>query len=387
MTPAARYGAAIEILDGLAKGGAAEQHLTRWARGARFAGSKDRAAVRDIVFDVLRRKESCAWLGGGTSGRTLVLGLLRGQDVDPNTVFTGHGYAPQPLEAAEIATPDPALMPQPAALDMPDWLLPAFEAQLGEQTPQVLAALRERAPIGIRTNLRRITSAELQARLAEKSVDLTPHPAADGAFTAPAGTRGLANTLAYQDGLFELQDPGSQGLVSRLPISENQRVLDYCSGGGGKALAMLARADLNLVAHDISTARMADLPKRAARAGVRLTIAEPDQIDGQFDGIVCDVPCSGSGAWRRAAQARWDLTPERFAELQVLQRDILSKCVGYLKPGGWLAYMTCSLFEAENATQSAWFLEHFPQFASETEWSTTPLEGTDGFYLHVFRAK
>ena len=386
MTPAARYGAAIEILDAIAAGTPAEQQLTRWARGARYAGSKDRAAVRDIVFDVLRRRASCAWLGGGGTGRALVLGLLRGQGADPAAVFTGQGHAPDPLEPSEQSAPDLFDAPREVQLDLPTWALSALDADHGAAATAIAAALRDRAPVGLRTSLRHGTRADLIATLKGLGHEATPHDAAPGALVLPSGTRGLHLSEAYLSGQFELQDPGSQGLVSRCPAQPGTRVLDYCAGGGGKALALADARDLDITAHDIEPKRMKDLPERARRAGVTIQIAENVPKDARFDGIICDVPCSGSGAWRRAPEARWRTTPEQVQTLCATQASIVDDCVPMLVPGGWLAYMTCSLFAAENEDQAASILARHPHLRTEATWSTTPLDGTDGFYLHVFRA-
>ena len=386
MTPAARYGAAIEILDAITAGTPAEQQLTRWARGARYAGSKDRAAVRDIVFDVLRRRASSAWLGGGETGRALVLGLLRGQGADPEAVFTGQGHAPTPLEPSEHASPALSDAPRAVQLDLADWALGALDRDHGDAATAIAEALRDRAPVGLRTSLRHGTRDDLIATLLASGHDATPHDAAPGALVLPSGTRGLHLTEAYLSGQFELQDPGSQGLVARCPAHSGTRILDYCAGGGGKALALADAHELDITAHDIEPKRMKDLPERARRAGVSIQIAEEIPSDAQFDGIICDVPCTGSGAWRRAPDARWRTTPEQLQALCTTQAEIVDECVPMLAPGGWLAYMTCSLFAAENDDQAAAILVRHPHLSSEVVWSTTPLDGTDGFYLHVFRA-
>lgn len=386
MTPAARYGAAIEILDAINSGTPAEQQLTRWARGARYAGSKDRAAVRDIVFDVLRRRASSAFLGGGDTGRALVLGLLRGQGADLDAVFTGQGHAPNPLDPAEHVSSDLADAPRDVQLDLPEWVLNALDADHGDDATGIAKALRDRAPVGLRASLRHGTREQLTTTLKALGHDAIPHDAAPGALVLPSGTRGLHLTEAYLSGLFELQDPGSQGLVARCPAQPGTRILDYCAGGGGKALALADAYDLDITAHDADPRRMKDLPERARRAGVSVQIAEQVPSEAQFAGIICDVPCSGSGAWRRAPEARWRSPPEQLETLCATQAQIVDDCVRMLAPGGWLAYMTCSLFVAENADQAAAILARHPHLSTEATWSTTPLNGTDGFYLHVFRA-
>ena len=165
MTPAARVQAAIEILDAIGSGDPAERALTRWARSSRYAGSKDRAAVRNHVFDVLRRRRSSAALGGAETGRGLMLGLLRGDGIDPGEVFGATPHAPPPLSEAERATGrDPE--PGAEALDLPDWLWSAFQDSLGETAEATAEALRHRAPVHLRVNLARTSVADAQAALA-----------------------------------------------------------------------------------------------------------------------------------------------------------------------------------------------------------------------------
>ena len=145
MTPAARAAAAIAVLDRWLAGVPAEQALTNWGRASRYAGSGDRHAVRDIVFDAIRCRRSLAQRGGAETGRGLILGGIRDRGEDPSAVFTGQGHAPAPLETLEIADPGPA--GGLAALDCPDWLGPVLQDALGADFAPVMAALRHRAPV------------------------------------------------------------------------------------------------------------------------------------------------------------------------------------------------------------------------------------------------
>ena len=384
MTPGARIQAAIDVLDRVLRGGAAERELTAWARGARYAGSKDRAAVRDHVFDALRRLRSANWDGGGgdiptgeIDARVAMAGLLRGQGKDPSTFFTGEGYAPAP-----IVLPDaPGEAPEGVRLDMPDWLLPRFRAALGEDRDAVLGAMRDRADVVLRANAARITRDDLIDALRAGGWDAQPHPLAPDAVRVPAGARGLAASPLFDDGLFEFQDAGSQALVEVLPATPG-RVLDLCAGGGGKALALAAKG-LRVLAHDVDPRRMQDLPARAARAGVVIERVETPDSHGPYDGVVADVPCSGSGSWRRAPEAKWRLTAERLAELTNSQALILDRALSLVRPGGWVAYMTCSMLDEENAGPVAKVLSNRPDAKVIRTWSCTPLDDADGFGLHL----
>ncbi|WP_297537338.1 RsmB/NOP family class I SAM-dependent RNA methyltransferase [Roseovarius sp.] len=380
MTPGARVSAAIEVLDRIRAGEPAEKALTNWARGARYAGSKDRAALRDHVFSVLRCWRSCAARGGGADGRALMLGSLRGQGIDPDEIFTGEGHAPARLTETErvAGVPDKA-----AARDLPDWLWPQFEASLGPTAEAAAAALRLRAPIMLRVNARRATREAALARLAAEGVVAQPVDIAKTALQVLEGERKITTSQCYADGWIELQDGSSQAAMEVLDVPEGARVLDYCAGGGGKALALAARVDGAFFAHDAAPQRMRDLPVRAARAGAEVRLVT--QPEGSFDVVLCDAPCSGSGTWRRSPEAKWALTPTRLTELTEIQRQILSKAASLVAPGGLLAYATCSVLDAENQEVISRFSRDHPEWALQGAQRWPISEAGDGFYLAQLR--
>ena len=382
MQPAARIAAAAEILDLVLRGEAAEKALTTWARNARFAGSKDRAAVRDHVFDALRCLTSFAALGGADTGRGVMIGLLRAEGRDPAEVFTGEGHAPAPLTEEEQAAG--ALPEDPAQRhDIPGWIWDDFTASLGEDALAVAERLRSRAPVQIRVNRRLTSRAALQAELADEGITATPLELAKGALEVTTGARKLQRTAAFEDGRFEMQDAGSQAICEAVPLADGMRVLDYCAGGGGKSLALGARAELKLYAHDAAPQRMKDLPARARRAGLWVTLVDTDRLadHAPYDLVFCDVPCSGSGAWRRAPEGKWRLTRARLDEILGIQAQILDEAAPLVAPGGRLAYATCSLLDAENSAQVAAFLDRTPGWRQDSERRLTPLDGGDGFYV------
>lgn len=392
MIPAARLAAAIDILDRTLSGQPAEQALTNWARANRFAGSGDRAAIRDHVYDALRCRGSFAMLGGVggggvPSGRRLILGLARAQGLDLAALFSGERFAPAPLDAAEqrhLAAPAP---PEAELIraDWPDWLWPPLLAALGARAPEVAARMRGRAPVTLRVNLARTSREAARAALAAEGILAAPHPLAQSALEVSAGARGIARAAAYLDGRVELQDAASQAAVEMLPLEGVERVLDYCAGGGGKALAIAARAPaIQVTAHDVDAARMRDIAPRAARAGVRIAQRLPGSDLGRHDLVVVDAPCSGSGTWRRTPEAKWRLTPARLAELTALQAAILPRAAACLRPGGCLAWFTCSLFSAENEEQVQAFIDK-SGFVLETSRRFDPTEGGDGFFAAILR--
>ncbi|MDC0737274.1 RsmB/NOP family class I SAM-dependent RNA methyltransferase [Cognatishimia sp. SS12] len=383
MTPAARVQTAIELLDDILDGAPAERCLTGWARGARFAGSKDRAAIRDHVYDVLRQRRSLAALGGGETGRALMLGLLRQQGVDPEQIFTGLAYAPTELTEAERAQAAAA----DDVIDMPAWLIPQLEASLGGDFAPVMAAMKQRAPVILRANLRKANRDAALAALAAEGILGTAHAASPTAIEITEGARKIRNSAAYRDGLIELQDAASQAAIDLLPLRDDMRVLDYCAGGGGKLLAMAGRSKAAFFAHDAIAVRLRDLPARAKRAGVNATVCDTGTLKGQqFDLVFCDVPCSGSGTWRRDPDAKWRFAREDLDAVTALQAEIMDEAAALVAPGGALAYATCSLLDAENVLQIKRFLATHPgwQLAYEQRW--TPLEGCDGFFTALLRA-
>lgn len=381
MTPAARYAAAIDILDRIQSGEVAERALTNWARSHRFAGSKDRAAIRDHVFDVLRCKASAALAGGGAGGRALVAGSLRLQGVDPATIFTGEGFAPDPLSEAERAALPHALPDDIAQLDWPDWLRDQLASDLGADFDAISEAMRARAPVFLRVNLAKTDRDRAIAALAKDGIEATPHPLAATALELGAGARRIQQAAAYKDGLVELQDAASQAAIASVPLGPGERVLDYCAGGGGKALALAAACPEALIAaHDIDAGRMRDLPARAKRAGAKVSLRAPGDPGTGYDLVLVDAPCSGSGTWRRTPDAKWRLSAARLSELVALQSEILDAARGFVAPGGRLVYMTCSLLTVENGAQIANFaMRHGCEVLSQRQ--ITPLSGGDGFFV------
>ncbi|MEY4984604.1 MAG: hypothetical protein RIR62_2870 [Pseudomonadota bacterium] len=377
MTPAARAAAAIGVLDTILAGQPAEQALTNWGRANRYAGSSDRAALRDLVFDALRCRRSFAALGGAMTGRGLILGGLRAAGLDPAAVFADDRYAPPPPDAADA----PRAPEGDEALDVPDWLAPRLKDSLGPDYTPVMQAMRQRAPVFLRVNPLRATRAAAIAALAADGVEARPHPLAAGALEVLGGARRIQQGAAYLDGLVELQDASSQAVVEALPLRDGQRVLDLCAGGGGKTLAMAGRARVALFAHDADPRRMRDLPARAARAGAAVKITEKPEKTGPYDLILTDVPCSGSGSWRRDPEGKWRLTAARLDELLAIQSGVMDRAAGMLRAGGVLAYATCSLLRDENGAQVAAFLARNAGWHCTAQHRLTPLTGGDGFFL------
>ncbi|MCB2116806.1 MAG: RsmB/NOP family class I SAM-dependent RNA methyltransferase [Rhodobacteraceae bacterium] len=392
MRPEARVAAAIEILDGVLADQAAEAALIRWSRANRFAGSGDRAAVRDLVFSALRCRGSCLALSGQAdlTGRALMIGHAVASGARPDVIFTGEGYAPAPLsgdERAALASVTRLTEAELVRLDVPGWLLPALEEALGPRAGDSLAAMRCRAPVYLRVNAGRSNPSSALKALSAEGIVARPVEAEPLALEVTGNAGRIRTSAAYLGGLVEVQDLSPQSAIAGLPLAGVRDALDYCAGGGGKALALAARGVGRIVAHDIAPGRMADLPDRAARAGARIAVADGQALRGQvFDLVLLDVPCSGSGTWRRDPDAKWRLTPARLETLLATQAAILDAAPQYVRAGGAIAYMTCSLLEAENGARVARFLAAHPAWTLTSERRFTPDTGGDGLYVaHLTR--
>ncbi|WP_371345526.1 RsmB/NOP family class I SAM-dependent RNA methyltransferase [Ancylobacter sp. IITR112] len=386
MTPAARLSAAIEVIGTiLAERRPAADVLKEWGRSHRFAGSGDRAAVASIVYDTLRRRASSAWIMGERVGeetpRGLVLGMLklaRGLDVDAIAALCdGSRFAPAPLSdeerqrLSEVSLDD---APAPVRGDYPEWLEAPLAAVFGDTRAEEGAALAERAPLDLRVN-------SLKGDV-EKARELVGHlEPAPGAWSplalrialeADGKAPPLTSEPAYLKGLVEIQDEGSQIAAILAAPPRGGQVLDLCAGGGGKTLELAALMDGagQLYAYDDDLRRLAPIHERVQRAGahnvqVRSPRGKADVLEdlaGRMDLVLVDAPCTGTGTWRRNPDAKWRMRPGALAERVKEQAAILDTAAAYVKPGGRLAYVTCSLLDEENTEQVRAFLDRHPAF-------------------------
>ena len=380
MTPAARVAAAIEVLDLIFDGSTPEKSLTGWGRRHRFAGSKDRAAIRDHVFQALRCRSSYSWLGGAETGRGVMIGAMRAAG-QVDEMFSGIAHAPRVIEDGEESRPleDAGRASQN---DMPAWLLPHFDDALGTNSDSAMKILKTRAGVFLRVNAARTNTMDMIDVLSRDGITALLVDNIKDALQVIENERRISQTNAYLTGLIELQDASSQYAMLALGLTAGQRVLDFCAGGGGKSLAMTALG-ANVTAYDIDPQRMIDLSPRADRAGVVIkTISKDDlQMLVPFDFVLVDAPCSGSGTWRRTPMAKWDLTPERLLELTQIQDDVLARAARLVGADGILAYATCSIFNIENSDVVNRFVKLNNNFEliSKDEWNPGP--NGDGFFL------
>jgi 16S rRNA (cytosine967-C5)-methyltransferase len=313
-----------------------------------------------------------------------MIGALRARQEAPGAVFNGQTYAPSEVTSEEAARFGQASeMPEPVAHDMPDWLCGLFQDSLADAALGVCRALAGRAPVDLRVNTAKASVEEAQMALAAEQIVTEPVPHVSTALRVTDGARRLARSAAYSDGLVELQDAASQLAVLRSPVPIRGRVLDFCAGGGGKALAMAARHEGPIHVHDIAPDRMRDLPARAARAGSDLRVWN-GQAKMPFDLVFCDAPCSGSGTWRRTPQAKWNLTPEILTGYVAAQRSVLMEAAPLVRDGGTLVYATCSVLACENGDQVAWFQKEHGGFILQETCQLLPDAPGDGFYFGIF---
>jgi 16S rRNA (cytosine967-C5)-methyltransferase len=378
MTPAAHLQAAIEILDGLATTAQpADGYLRDWSRAHRFAGVKDRAAITERVYTVLRHRASLAWRMKADDGRALVLASLLAEDATQDEIarlFSGEGHAPPPLSAAEqsvlAATPSEE-PPAQISGEYPLWLEPELLRTFGADLPREMDAMNARASVDLRVNTLRAARDDMLVglRSLEVAAERTPYSPVGLRIASGQGLGALQHTQFFQTGAFEFQDEASQLSTQLCDVKPGQSVLDLCAGAGGKSLALAAlmRNQGEILAFDTDPKRLKQLPPRARRSGASIIrVADrrggPAWGNGKFDVVFIDAPCSGSGTWRRSPELKWRLTPERLQELIGLQSWLIDDGARHPKPGGRLIYATCSLLTSENEDVCKAFLKRNPNF-------------------------
>ena len=427
MTPAARIAASIDLLDEIDRQKRpADGVVAAFFRNRRYIGSKDRSAIAERVYGVLRRRARLDWrirqlVGNDAIGprRRVIADLAVADGVDGlPSLFGSDRYAPAALTPEEWrladrlagrGLDDPA-MPPSVRYECPAWALGPLEAAFGDRLGTELAALLASAPLDLRVNEAATSRDKALARLRRDGVAAEPTP------LSPLGIRvrgrpPLAGHVLFKTGAIEVQDEGSQLVALLTDVRPGQQVADFCAGAGGKALAMAARmgGKGRVVACDVSEGRLIRARERIKRAGLdniepRLLSDERDRWvgrqKGKFDRVLIDAPCSGTGAWRRNPDARW--RPTDLAALVDLQARLLDSAGRLVKPGGRLIYATCSLLPPENQEQMVRFLARHPGFRpmpvaeawratlgvdspASAEWlQLSPARhGTDGFFLAI----
>jgi 16S rRNA (cytosine967-C5)-methyltransferase len=383
MTPAARTAATIEILTEIGRGDApADAILADWFRGHRFAGSGDRRAIRESVYADFRTGALRRWAVQATDGDQdsprlrVIAGLALDAPGELGSLFDGAGYGPPPLSADEQALAetvgklDLAAAPDHVNGNCPAELYPLFVDQWGAENAEELTALNQTAPVDLRVNALRATRDEAQARLAADGYDADPTPYSASGLRGTA--RGNFQQLgAYRAGMIDPQDESSQLVTMLVDAAPGLRVLDYCAGAGGKALALAAASgnQAEIVACDVSRSRLSHMEPRAARlgvAGVRSLAVPADQAPEELkdwaDRVLIDAPCSGTGTWRRSPDMRWRTSPETVAVYTQEQDKLLDTAATMLRAGGRIIYAVCSVLESEGRARVDAFLARHRDF-------------------------
>ena len=385
MTPNARIASAILIIDSIIAGDPAEKVLTNWARKSRFAGSSDRSAVRDIVFDCLRSLNSFGTLGGNKTGRGVIIGYLLFSNKEPNLFFNGIGYGPSELTPSELSHIDLTQNESSPleVLDFPDCLLDELKDSLGESFYLVNKTLKQRAPFYIRVNLSKATLDEVQLILRDQGIETELDDTCVTALKVLSNPRKVKQSDAYKTGLLDIQDLNSQISCRTIPVENGWKLLDFCAGGGGKSLALSDRFSGTIDAYDKDFLRMKDIPVRSDRAGVTINLLSNDDIRtvSSYDLVICDVPCTGSGAWRRNPDAKWTLTTDNYEALKKTQQEIFDDASKLVSGNGVLVYMTCSLLKAENSDQVEAFLLRNSDWEVVFQESFPLSNSGDGFFV------
>ncbi len=378
MREGGRIAAAIEVLDAaLNQRTPVKDALRDWSRGKRYAGSGDRAWISGLVLDALRRRGSAAWAMGEESPRALAIGALgfswglSAEEIDAMIeADTEHG--PEALTAAERAglLRDLGAAPLHAAADIPDWLERSFSRAFGASAATEGRAMAARAPVDLRVNALKADPdkayAAVSAKMAvERSALLTDALRLPG--TDPRTKAPPADAIpAYGKGWVEVQDLGSQIAALAAAPAEGLQVLDYCAGAGGKTLALAALMNNTgqVYAWDYDWRRLRAIWPRLKRAGARdVQVRDGKEaealgdLEAKCDVVFVDAPCSGSGTWRRKPDSKWRLTSEALKRRQQEQTTVLAGAARYVKPGGRLVYVTCSVLPEENEDRVAAFLE------------------------------
>ena len=432
MTPAARLSAAIEVISTIeTQRIPAAQALKEWGTAHRFAGSGDRAAISGLVWDVLRRRASSAFLMGSETPRARALGMLkleRGMDADAIAALCDGGrYAPQPLGDAERkALSSASLQGAPAhvAGDYPEWLDEQLASVFGEDRVAEATAMASRAPLDLRVNTLKAKREKVQGSL--KHLGAAPTPWSQTGLRielgADARNPGIHSEEDFVKGAVEVQDEGSQLAALLSAAKPGEQVIDLCAGAGGKTLALAAmmQGKGRLIATDRDKRQLAPIHERLSRAGVhncdvRSPKGDADplaDIKASADLVLIDAPCSGTGTWRRNPDAKWRMRPGALEVRLKDQAEVLDRAAAMVKPGGRIAYITCSVLPVENNEQVRAFIARHPEFSvvppeetasvlwdkaedfaqaalrSDEGWLMTPRRtGTDGFFVSVLRKR
>jgi len=424
-----RLQAAIEVLTDIeARHRPVPDALKDWGLSHRFAGSGDRAAISNLVHDALRMKLSHGFImNGDTPADLAVATLLRQWKISPEELtasLDGDKFAPEipTTESLVACVARDLLQAEPhVRADIPEWLAASFERAFGDEWEAEAQAMTARPPLDLRVNTLMTDRDQVLEAFGEQGAHATrlaPNgiriEAGEGAQRQIAAT----SEVSFARGWFEIQDEGSQVAAGLAGATAGEKVLDYCAGGGGKSLAFAAMMgnEGSINAFDADRRRLAPMVERIRRAGAEIIYikeraANLAGLEGRMDRVLIDAPCTGTGTWRRRPDAKWRISEKNITDRMADQDQVLDSASLYVRPGGELAYVTCSLLPEENTDRVKAFLQRHPEFETislKQRWGSVVADqdapvpyadqnlglllsprrtGTDGFYFAGFRRK
>ena len=429
MTPAARLSAAIELIETIdAQRVPAAKALKEWGTAHRYAGSGDRAAISGLIWDVLRRRASSAWIMDADTPRARALGMLkleRGMDADAiSDLCDGEPFCAGTLTrpSAQRSFRGPSTTPRrtsPATIRNGST---AISRSFGDDRVAEATAMASRAPLDLRVNTLKARREKVLGSIAHLGAQPTPWSPIGLRIELGADARnpGIHAEEDFIKGAIEVQDEGSQLAALLSAAKPGEQVIDLCAGAGGKTLALAAmmQGKGRLIATDHDKRQLAPIYERLSRAGVHnCDIRTPkgpndtlSDIHASADLVLIDAPCTGTGTWRRNPDAKWRIRPGALEVRLKDQIEVLDRAAALVKPGGRIAYITCSVLPPENGEQVQAFVGRHPEFAvvppaqtatvlwdkaedfaaaalqSPEGWLMTPRRtGTDGFFVSVFK--
>lgn len=353
-------------------------------------GKRDRGFIAETVFEVVRWRRALGFLSDSEEAAALCAAqwVRMGYEIPEWWSYRG-------LDAEGIRARESDLKDQPRAVreSVPDWLDEIGAAELGEKWNEELAALNGRAGIYLRVNTLATTREKAMEWLAGEGVETSVVDGLPDALVLAPG-KVLPKPLRH-DGRIEIQDAGSQLIAPLVNPQPGDRVIDACSGAGGKTLhlAALMEGQGRVYAMDVEERKLRELEKRAARAGVRsiqtrvIKETTADDFAGAADRLLIDAPCSGLGTLKRQPDLKWRLKPAGLERVRGIQAELLEEYPKMLKSGGILVYATCSVLPSENQKQVVKLTRGGGYELLEEKVISPAGLGFDGFYAAALRKR